>query len=751
MMARAASPRLRPADEREGEDSLIPISMEEAVGYSSIACHSEAVTEVATVLKHNRLFLLTDRHGDIKTSGRCGLGLFHDDTRVLSDYELRVAGGPPSLLSTQVIRPYASQIDLAISDLAFGGSRWDPKHAVHIRRELVLDNTLIERLTLTNYLSTPIEYWLELSVGCDFADIFEVRGWTRERRGQFYAPQVGERDISFAYRGTDGVLLRSGLSFRERPDLIDAKLARWFLTLGPKQSQEFLWEVTLTTPSVGGAPGQHVFPSGYVDERRSTLAATYDRWTGQCSQWSSDVEIFDATLTRSIDDLRALYVEADGEDVISAGIPWYSTVFGRDSIITSLQTLPLNPRIAKDTLRYLARRQGARVNPQTEEQPGRIMHELRRGEMARSGEIPHVPYFGTIDATPLWLILLHETWRWTGDDDLVRELLPNARRALNWIEDYGDVDADGFVEYAPTSAKGLVNQGWKDSSDGVPFPDGRLPEPPIALVEVQGYVYDAKTRAAALFERFGDPTAAKRCRSEARRLRRRVIERFWMEDVGAFALALDGKKRRVPTITSNAGHLLWSRLPRPEQAARLAHILLGSDMQTGWGVRTLSARHSVFNPMSYHNGSVWPHDNGLLALGLAMNGLAAHALPILTALHDAAAHMDFNRVPELYCGMNRGNSARPVLYPVSCSPQAWASGALFMMLQAVLGIFPEAQTNVLHVRNPILPAFIHELTINRMAVGRSRVSLHFTWHGDRTIVNLVGMEGEPIQVRIELG
>jgi glycogen debranching enzyme len=355
------------------------------------------------------------------------------------------------------------------------------------------------------------------------------------------------------------------------------------------------------------------------------------------------VETFDASITRAVDDLRSLYIGGDGDGVISAGIPWYSTVFGRDSVITSLETLSLNPRIAIDTLRYLARHQGTKENAYTEEQPGKIMHELRRGEMARSGEIPHVPYYGTIDATPLWLVLLHETWRWTGDDALVRELLPNARRALDWIDRYGDLDGDGLVEYARTSERGLVNQGWKDSGDGVPFPDGRLPAPPIALVEVQGYVYDAKVRAAAMFAQLGEYDTAQRLMSEADRLRQQVLDAFWLDELGTFALALDGEKRPIPTITSNAGHLLWSRLPDPARARRVVATLLAPDMFCGWGIRTLSARHPVFNPMSYHNGSVWPHDNALIVMGLSHYGLGASALPVVVAAQDAAIGASFNR------------------------------------------------------------------------------------------------------------
>ena len=722
-------------------------SMEEAVGYAALPCDHEMPVADALALKHDRVFLLVDRSGNIAPAGRCSLGLFEDDTRILSHYELTGAGTPPVRLSAQVVQPFTAQIDLAVNDHAFGGDTWDPKHAIHLQRELIVDESLVERLTLTNFLMRPIDYWIELALGCDFADIFELRGWKRDARGDFFRPTVDERSIHFAYRGRDGATIHSVVCFREPPHTIGPRGARWSFQLMPGVPVQLEWEIQCQrrrTSVVAGAS---------FDHRRKRLGSVYDEWRTECSRWTSDVEVFDAALSRAVNDLCSLYVTAGGDQAISAGIPWYSTVFGRDSIITSIETLPLNPTIAVDTLRYLARRQGVRENSYTEEQPGRIMHELRRGELARSGEIPHVPYYGTIDATPLWLVLLHETWRWTGDFDLVQELLPNARRALEWIDHYGDLDGDGLVEYSRTSARGLVNQGWKDSGDGVPFPNGRLPDPPIALIEVQGYVFDAKTRAADLFERAGDADTAIRLRIEAQQLRAQVIDRFWLDDLGTFALALDGHKQPLPTVTSNAGHLLWSRLPDQTHAARVARTLLGSDMSCGWGIRTLSARHPVFNPMSYHNGSIWPHDNALIVMGLSHYGLAADATPVVAAAQDAAATADLNRLPELYCGISRDGAAAPVSYPVSCSPQAWASGALFLMLQGMLGIFPDAPRNLLHVRNPVLPAHLEELTITNLAVGSARVSLHFARHTTRTLVNVLAIEceDEPLQVRIELG
>lgn len=732
-------------------EELTPVSMSEAVGYPQIPCESLASVEGAVVLKNHRLFLLTDRYGNVVPPGRCGLGLFHDDTRVLSYLQLAFRGGLPALLSTQVLRPYASQIDLAVSDVAFGGSAWDPKHAVHIRRETVVDGEFLERVTLTNYLYEPLEFWVELALGADFADVFEVRGWLRPRRGQFYAPRMDDQSVLLAYRGLDGRLMRSRVQFSDPPVRFAGRWARWELTLPPSEPQALMWEVRYEEEEdPTGAVWCGIGPS-LLERRRGELHEAYSRWRAECSQWSSDSTQFDTTLRRAVDDIRALYIGVDGGRVISGGIPWYTTVFGRDSIITSYQMLSVNPAIAVDTLRFLARRQGERENPHTEEQPGKILHELRRGEMARSGEIPHVPYFGTVDATPLFVMLLHETWRWTRDDGLVRELMPNLRRALDWIDTYGDIDGDGFIEYRQTSEGGLRNQGWKDSTDGVPFPDGTPAEPPIALVEVQGYVYDAQLRAAALLERFGDPGEAARLRELAEALRRQVLDCFWLDDLGTFALALDGAKRPVPTVTSNAGHLLWTRVATPEQAARVADTLLAPDMFSGWGIRTLSARHPAFNPMSYHNGSIWPHDNALVVLGLAQYGMGRRAHPVLSALQETAAQVDFQRLPELYCGIQRAMGNRPVLYPVSCSPQAWASGALFLMLQAVLGIVADAPVGLLHIRDPILPEFLRELTISGLLVGRSRVSLRFARHHNRTLVNVLDVEGDPIQVRIELG
>lgn len=729
-----------------------PISMQDAVGYSSIDCRHGTTLHESMVLKHELLFLLLDAQGNVDPPGHCGLGLFHHDTRMLSHYVLNVAGGTPIQLSAQVIRTFSAQIDLAIDDKVFGGDAWNVANAVHVRRQLLLDEQLTERVTFTNFLTAPIEFWAALSVANDFADIFEVRGWKRKERGTFYEPDVDERSIAFSYRGRDGRVIRSVVCFDVEPDDIGPDGARWRFRLEPNRPHHLEWHVIPDASPPRDDGDHHRRRNGHRSfrHRHDAIERQYDAWRDSCTRFVSNVPDFNTALEQATIDLRALYTRVDGQAIISAGIPWYSTPFGRDSIITSMQTLGMNPRIACDTLRYLARMQGQRENPETEEQPGRIMHELRRGELARAGEIPHVPYYGTVDATPLWLMLLHETWRWTGDVALVRELLPNAERALEWMDRYGDIDGDGFIEYAKTSPNGLVNQGWKDSWDGVPFPDGTLPNPPVALVEVQGYACDAKRRMAALYHALGDHARAKTLRAQAARLRERIIEAFWLEELGTFALALDGDKRPLPTVTSNAGHLLWCRVPDALRATKTGERLLAPDMFSGWGLRTLSAEHPVYNPMSYHDGSVWPHDNGIVALGLSLTGQKPAMLPIFNALYDAALGVRYERLPELYCGMPRTEGRRPVLYPVSCSPQAWASGAFFMLLQASTGVLPDAPGHELHIREPLLPPFLRRLVIEGMQIGGSRVSLQFTRRGKRTLANLLDVEGDPLRVRIDL-
>lgn len=729
------------------DENVAPVSMDDAVGYGAIVCESQTPAENALVLKHGRFFLLTTSHGDIAPPGHCSLGLFENDTRILSHYKLRVAGGPPSLLSMQAPHGYIGCVDLTITDADFGGNNWDPKNCVHISREILVADRLLERLTLTSYLPNPVGFWVELYLAADFADIFEIRGWKRSKRGQYFSPQLNRNSVIFSYQGLDGKVLRTSVLFHQTPTHLSGNVARWDFDLQSNTPFRLEWEIS----GMQEESSNPIWTGFGLDEQRKRLDEVYDNWTAQCTLWSTTPADLEELLNRATDDLHALYVDDKESCVISAGIPWYSTAFGRDSIITSIEALSLNPAIARDTLRYLARHQGTREDSFTEEQPGKIMHEVRHGEMARNREIPHIPYYGTIDATPLWLVLLHETWMWTGDDELVRELLPNAERALAWITKFGDIDGDGFVEYVGSSSgKGLANQGWKDSGDGVPLPDATLPTPPIALVEVQGYVYDAFKRMSSLFRVFGRYEEAEDLRKKAEVLRENIIKHFWIDELGMFALALDGEKKAVPTMTSNAGHLLWSGVPEPWQAERVMQQLMSPQMFCGWGIRTLSAAHRVFNPMSYHNGSVWPHDNAIIVMGCSRYGFASSVLPVLRGLNEAATYDEFHRLPELFCGMQHVAGMHPVWYPVSCCPQAWASGAFFMLLQGVLGLTADAPAGILHIKNPALPEFLSELTLSDLAIGPSKVSLQFKRHGARTLANLLSTSGKPIQVQIEL-
>jgi len=741
-----AAPRhTRPGADAGGRAiELTPVSAAELLGYESIACDIRSLAVTELVLKENRYFLLTDAAGNISPAGACELGLFYEDTRVLSHYELHTAGGRPDVLSSQAARVFISQIDLTITDREFGGEFTEPKNFMHIRREQLLDDCMGDRMVFTNYLGRRVDFWAELRFAADFADIFEVRGAFRPRRGQYYRPLVGESEVVWLYRGLDGALRRTRLEFSPPPDELEAGRALWRLPLDPRDSAEI--EVRIVAEKEG-APSP---PRRPFNERVTALRAAYDEWRQGAARFRSDDDFFNAALDQAIVDLRALMVDVGGREVIAAGIPWFTSPFGRDAILTSLQTLPVRPDIARSCLRFLASYQGTRVDEFTEEEPGKIMHELRRGEMAACREVPHTPYYGSVDATPLFVYLLSETVRWTGDLEFARELLPAAERALAWIDRYGDVDGDGFVEYARRSPRGLINQGWKDSHDGVPFPDGRLPEPPIALVEVQGYVVAAKKGMAFLYEALDQPARAAVLRAEAEGLAARIREAFWMEDLDFFALALDGEKRQVPTITSNPGHLLLAGVPTQDQARRMADILLGEHMFSGWGIRTVARTQPVYNPLSYHNGTVWPHDNAMIAQGLARYGLRREAATVLGALFDTSLHFRYHRLPELFCGISRGETDAPVAYPVSCSPQAWAAGSLFPIIQGILGIEPEATRQELRLVRPHLPPRLRYLDVLRLAVGASRVSLQFNRVGDRTMANVLEVEGEPLNVRIDV-
>ena len=586
---------------------------------------------------------------------------------------------------------------------------------------------------------------MELDVEADFADIFEVRGWLRPGRGTLYEAAADDRTITFSYRGVDGLLQMSGVRFSAPPTEVGPRGAAWRFNLDASARVEFDWEI------VSGDPRRRVANRRNIAQDGLRLDSEYLRWGHACSGWRTDVEAFNLMLERAVEDMHALSFRCDGYRVPAAGIPWALDGFRTRLDHHCLQTLPLNPAIATETLRFLAARQGEKHDEFTEEAPGKIMHELRRGEMARSGEIPHIPYYGTVDATPLWLVLLHETWRWTGD---------SALGAMSCCRPRSAPSTGSTASGMPTPT---VSWSTADTRpEGSPIRDGRIPATAFRILTAASRVRRSRSSKSRATSTTPSSGSARSTRHSAGRTTPRglpwrpnacaktIDDRFWMEEMGTYALALDGAKQRIPTVTTNAGHLLWSRVPSNARAERMATRLFQPDMYSGWGLRTLSSSHPVFNPMSYHNGSVWPHDNALIALGLGFYGRHSEASWILGALYDACSEMGSSRLPELYCGMQRGNGMRPVRYPVSCSPQAWASGAFFMVLQGTLGLLPAASEGVLHVRTPALPDFLRELTITRLRVGGSSISLQFRRHRDRTLVNLLEAEGDPLRVQINL-
>jgi glycogen debranching enzyme len=691
-----------------------------------------------------KTFLSTTVAGDIAPSGAPDVGFFHDDTRFLSHLELRIGGHRALMLSSGTENNYNSQIELTTANITLRNSFDLPENTIHVRREQLLANEVFfDRLTFENFNLSSVDLLVELTYDADFVDVFQVRGVAREAEGQYFQPIIHGNRLSFYYRGRDGILRFSVVEMTPAPDDLDEHIARWELKLPPLK--KFSLEVTVT-PFVEGRESR---ATGYDHAAKLRLRRQkYTEWRNDSTHFESSQGVFDAMLNTAIGDFHALQVPDRDQRTIAAGIPWFATIFGRDSIISSYQALSLNPQLATDTLRVLARYQGTEYNDWRDEEPGKILHEFRNGELTRSGEMPFGPYYGSVDATPLFLILLSETYNWTADDELVRELLPAAYRALDWIDRYGDLDGDGLIEYQRRSPKGLFNQGWKDSWDANMRPDGSIAKPPIALVEVQGYVYDAKYRMASLLRSFGDTSRADRLKREATEMSKRLDKAFWMSGQNYYAMALDSQKKQVDVVSSNVGHLLFTRALSRERMRVVVERLMCDDMFTGWGWRTLSRAERVFNPLSYHRGSVWPHDNSLIAHGMALNEYREPALRALTSLFEAALYFRDYRLPELFCGVQRGENDQPVHYPVSCSPQAWASGAMFLILSSVLGIRPSAQRRELNIINPELPEWLGQLHIRHLRVGKSRVSLDFTRSHDRTYCNVVGITGEKLLVNV---
>ena len=691
-----------------------------------------------------KTFLSTTVSGDITPPGAPDVGFFHDDTRFLSRLELKVGGNRTVVLSSSEEKTFASKIELTTGALSQINSFDLPENTVHIRRQQLLASDLLyDSITFSNFNLAPAELLIEIAFEADFVDVFQVRGCGRQRSGHYYKPIVRGDCLIFFYRGLDNVTRETVVRFQTPPDEVENNVARWNWNVPASQFRELLNTVSCRVGGESRRSNSKGVVHGFRERRDS-----FRDWEEQSTSFESSNDIFDEAMRTCIADFHALQIPDGDEHVVAAGIPWFATMFGRDSLIAAYQSLLLNPKLASETLRVLARYQGKQFNDWLDEEPGKIPHEYRTGEMTRAGEMPFGPYYGSVDATPLFLIVLSETFNWTGDEKLVQDLLPAARAALNWIERYGDLDGDGFVEYKRRSSRGLTNQGWKDSWDANMHRDGSVANPPIALVEVQGYCYEAQYRMSQLLRLFGDPQNADRLRKSATELAKKIEKSFWMPSESFYAMGLDGEKRPLEVISSNAGHLLFTRAIGRERARLVVERFMREDMQSGWGWRTLAASERVFNPLSYHRGSVWPHDNSLIAHGMALYGFREPVQQIFDSLYHAALTFRDYRLPELFCGVQRHQHDEPVHYPVSCSPQAWASGAFFLLLTSVLGLRPSASRKELNIVNPVLPEWLDFLRIRNLRIGKSRVSLEFTRQGQRSFCNVMDVAGEKLLINV---
>ncbi len=687
------------------------------------------------VLKQGDTFGLFDRHGDIQPIGFGEQGLYHEGTRYLSHFELMVNEHRPLLLNSTVKEDNSLLVvDLTTPDLHDGERLTIRKGTLHLfRAKLLWEGVHYERIRAFNYGSDTADIRLELRFGADYADIFEVRGVHRERRGNDLATHHHERELLLGYRGLDDVSRRTRIGFSLPPQIIDETRAHFSLTLPAGGERDLFVTVacetdTSTTPPLGYEQALCLCTEALAAARRTGV--------------HSSNEQFNSWLNRSAADLHMLVSRTAHGLYPYAGVPWFSTPFGRDGIIAALQYLWVEPALAQGVLGFLAATQADEVNPEQDAEPGKILHETRRGEMAALGEVPFRRYYGTVDATPLFVVLAGAYYERTADRPFIEAIWPNIERALHWIDTYGDADGDGFVEYARHSANGLVQQGWKDSDDSVFHHDGSAAEGPIAVCEVQGYVYEAKCVAARLARLFGETDRADALERQAQALRARFNAAFWCDELNGFALALDGSKRPCRVRTSNAGHALFNGIASAEYARRVAETLLSDDAFSGWGVRTVGRGEARYNPMSYHNGSIWPHDNAIVAMGLARYGFKGKAMKIVTGLFDASAALDLHRLPELFCGFDRLPGQGPTLYPVACSPQAWASGSVFQLLQACLGLSFSPEKPQLRFDHPQLPDYLHRLRIENLHVGDAVVDLAFTRHPRDVSVNVTRKEGD---------
>jgi len=698
----------------------------------SEATHDDETPSAGTArgqysLKSGDTFVVCDAFGDIRDGAS---GLFHNDTRVLSSFTLDLGGKPPSLLSAAISHDNVLfTANLSNKPLPPMGERATPQGVIHLQRTCFLwDGRLYERISCVNYDDCEVQVTLTLHFEADFRDIFEVRGTPRRRRGTLHPPQVGDDSVALRYDGLDDVTRCSVISLSTRPDRLDGDCAELRLTL-PRLSNTDLY---VEVGPHSAQPSRERFRAAAAKARRAMR-----RRSGHGARPRSNARLFNAWLERSRADIALLVSEFPTGPYPCAGIPWFATPFGRDGIITALQLLWLDAGLARGVLGYLAKHQAHETSAFRDSAPGKIMHETRKSEMAELGEVPFGRYYGGVDTTPLFVMLAGAYAERTGDEVFVDKLWPALTAAMGWIERTCDKDPHGFLTYAQGEKGGLLNQGWKDSEDSVFHADGRIPPAPIALVEVQGYVYAGLIAMARLAERRGDEESAAGWRHRALTMRKAVEELFWDEEMCNYGIARDGDETLCRVRASNVGHLLYVGLPKLWRAKKVIRQFRSAAFDSGWGVRTLAMQQARFNPMSYHDGSVWPHDVALCAAGMAHYGEREDAVRLLGETFEAAVHFGM-RLPELFCGFPRATGEPPIAYPVACLPQAWAAGSVFMMLQACLGVTVDGRRGEIRIDNPSLPEGVDRLTLHKLDVGGDTIDLGFERVGSRTVAFRAG-------------
>ncbi|MBB2960381.1 amylo-alpha-1,6-glucosidase [Methylobacterium sp. R2-1] len=735
-----------------------------------IEAQASLVDRPLRALKYGEAFAVLDSYGDIGWYPGPE-GLYFQDTRYLSRLALTIEDERPMMLSSAIQDDNgALSVDLTTPDIRLdaGDETAIPRELIAIERtKFLFKGACYDRIGLRNYDTRRRHLRIGVTFDADYRDLFEVRGSDRANRGKRTVERRSETEVQFRYAGLDEIVRTTSLHFGPKPHTLEPGKAEFVVELEPGANTSLFIRVVCQSHraytsapgperagesaaaalsraagSLAEQPDRHlsegrIFARAYRDNRRDQRQIT----AGITTIISSNDQ-FNEGLCRATADLYMLATRTQEGIYPFAGIPWYSTVFGRDGIITAMMALWIDPNFGKGVLRFLAATQAKEVDPAADAQPGKVLHETRRGEMAMLGEVPFRHYYGTIDGTPLFVMLAAQYYEVTGDLGTIRAIWPQLKLALEWIDQYGDRDGDGFVEYARETEQGLANQGWKDSHDSIFHADGAMAKGPIALCEVQGYVYAAKRGAARLASLLGEDDLSVRLTGQANTLRENFDRAFWCEEIGTYALALDGAKRQCAVRSSNTGHALFTDIALPERAPRVAAQLLSNDGFNGWGIRTIAKGEARYNPMSYHNGSIWPHDNAICALGLARYGLKEEAAQVFEGMFDTSLYYDQKRLPELFCGFMRRRQRGPVSYPVACSPQAWAAAAPFAFLAACLGLELDHARNRIRFRTPILPRFLDAVELFNLKLGDSRADIRLHRHGGDVTVAVTRRVGD---------